>query len=462
MLKIAPPEVTAFPALPERFPTNYVLDGMQRLSTLYGVFNFGSSTKDPRFNIYYDLIEGQFARLEDDNVPENGVPLSSLFVPRQLLEHQARLSQADNADELIDRLLKLQAAFQDYMVPVVTIKSNDVNRIVGIFEKINSTGTRLDPVDFMRAITWAEEFDLNHSLDEAAAILSEMRFTISSETIVKCVGMVLGIPPTTDGLLQMRSRTPQELQQAFAEAMGGIQRTSAFLKQNLHIESSNLVPYEGQLLLLFRTIGMSEASAEEIPAIVRWFWSSGFNEALRGKPDHYVVRAVENWRGLIAGAVRGLEPRLRLSPDDLFQRRLVSGAALTSTFVTMHANHRARSLATGEVINPTTYMSVPDMGTFEPIFNRADVSRAGFDNVISAKLFGNVLLMDDATRQQFGSGNIREAILAAGARDDWETLRSQFIDKESFAAIQSNDVVTTLYNRAYDMHSSASRLVYEG
>ena len=70
--------------------------------------------------------------------------------------------------------------------------------------------------------------------------------------------------------------------------------------------------------------------------------------------------------------------------------------------------------------------------------------------------------MDDATRQQFGSGNIREAILAAGARDDWETLRSQFIDKESFAAIQSNDVVTTLYNRAYDMHSSASRLVYEG
>src|SRR5690242_17633984 len=34
MLKTAPTEITSFPFVPETFPTSYVLDGMQRLSTL--------------------------------------------------------------------------------------------------------------------------------------------------------------------------------------------------------------------------------------------------------------------------------------------------------------------------------------------------------------------------------------------------------------------------------------------
>src|SRR5437868_12385722 len=38
LLNIAPVGATSFPVVEERFPTNYVLDGMQRLSTLYGVF----------------------------------------------------------------------------------------------------------------------------------------------------------------------------------------------------------------------------------------------------------------------------------------------------------------------------------------------------------------------------------------------------------------------------------------
>ena len=461
MLKIAPSEVSAFPTLPEQFPTTYVLDGMQRLSTLYGVFNFGSTTNERRFDVHYDLKTGLFFQNGDQEPSETAIPLSALFVPRQLLEHQARLTRQSDGDDLIDKLLALQAAFQDYMLPVVTIRSSDVSRIVSIFEKINSTGTRLDPVDFMRAITWAEDFDLNHYLDAAAQELGELGFDLSPETIVKCVGMTLGIAPTTDGLLQLRNRTPVELQHAFDKAMDGLKRTIRFLREKLSIGSYSFIPYEGQLLLLFRTVGLGEAAEAELPDIVRWFWASGFNEALRGKPDHYVVRAVDNWRALIAGRIRGLEPRLRLDAHDLAHRRVVTGAALSATFVTMHAAAKCRSLATGAVIDPSIYMSVADPAWFEPVFTREEIAVSSFGDVVSAKLFSNVVLLDETTRARFGQGGARNALLSAAERGDWQALQSQFIDKDTFDAVASGEIEDFLMLRAFVMVDEATRIVGE-
>ena len=96
-------------------------------------------------------------------------------------------------DSLMERLLALQASFQDYMVPVVTIKETNISRILAIFEKINSTGTPLDPVDFMRAITWAEDFDLSHALERVNDRLTQENFSLPDETTLKCVGLVLGM-----------------------------------------------------------------------------------------------------------------------------------------------------------------------------------------------------------------------------------------------------------------------------
>ena len=460
MLKIAPNDMTSFPNVRERYPTNYILDGMQRLSTLYGVFHFGTSTNDARFDVLYNLREQGFAHRDDvDLFSDGSIPLSALFTPRQLLEHQARLSSLKDGDLLIERLLQLQAAFQEYMVPVVVIKSNDVHRIVGIFEKINSTGTRLDPVDFMRAITWAEDFDLNHYLDIATAALSEKRIELSAETIIKCVGLVLGIPPTTDGLLQLRNEEPKRLMDSFARTIQCGERVSHFLSQAFQIWSSTFVPYEGQLLLLFKTIGMMEAKEKDWSQIARWYWATGFNESLRGKPDHYVVRALENWQALIRGEIRGLEPRLKLTEIELFERRLVSGGALSATFAAMYAVSGARSLVDGSMIDPATYMVGSDINFFEAVFSRAELMSGGLSNAISARVFGNVVLVDRTMLKQHGSNDIRRWILAAADKGEWGMLASQFIDADAVQGLKEGDPRTFIARRVRLMHEKALALV---
>jgi len=66
----------------------------------------------------------------------------------------------------------------------------------------------------MRAITWTEEFDLNKWLEITSEEISTLNFDVSDETIIKCVGLILGIQPTTSDLLRLRHRLPIELADA--------------------------------------------------------------------------------------------------------------------------------------------------------------------------------------------------------------------------------------------------------
>jgi len=214
------------------------------------------------------------------------------------------------------------------------------------------------------------------------------------------------------------------------------------------------------MLLLFKAVGMGEAAPSDHDAIARWFWAMGFNESLRGKPDHYVVRAVENWQTLIRGGIRGLEPRLKLTEMDLLERRLVRGGALSATFTAMHAVNEARRLTDGYTIDPSVYMKSLDASWFIPIFSRAEIISAVSSETVSARIFANVLLVDE-TGGRRGDLMPRDAILAAAERQDWQALSSQFINQAAVDMLLKQDVIEFMLIRSELMHARASRLVEE-
>ncbi len=111
MLELASHEITAFPEIEERFPTNYVLDGMQRLSSLYGAFHFEEG-QAPVFDVYYDLRGKRFLHSSDldPGIAEASILLAAMLSPRRTLEHHARLSQLMDGDQLLDELLSLALA----------------------------------------------------------------------------------------------------------------------------------------------------------------------------------------------------------------------------------------------------------------------------------------------------------------------------------------------------------------
>jgi hypothetical protein len=463
ILKIASGTRNSFPDLDERYPTTFILDGMQRLSSLYGVFHYGETTDDARFNVWFDLDSEEFFHKGEpySDLIQRAIPLAALFAPKKLLAHQAEMSLHRDGDVLIDKLVQLQAAFQDYMIPVVQIRGDDIRPIVSIFERVNSTGTTLGRVDFMRAITWDQAFDLAEALDETQAYLEQNSFATAEETVIKCVAIQLGIDPSGDTLLSLRHQPPEVLKVAFKEFRDHFGRVIHYAREYLHIFSADYIPYEGQTLVLFKAVGLAEArQSDQLQQLRRWFWATSFNESLRGKPDHYVSRAVSDWQAVISGRVRGLEPRLRLAVVDFVERRLIRGKALSTAFSCMFAVNGARSLTDDNVeLEPYFYLNEGDTSVFHNVIPLAELRDGGFAaSGTSGKVFAN-LVVNLGTSNLLQPDSLRSRILQLADNDRWDILNSQFLDQIAVACLQNEDHEDFLYHRAGLMHDSALKMV---
>lgn len=317
---------------------SYVLDGMQRLSSLYGAFH-SSEYKDDKFKIAYDFDENRFyIPQSEEGFRENSLPLEHLFLPRELIAFQSKVLGTSGGDEIISKSLELQSIFQEYLIPTITISGRSINDVVEIFSRVNSTGVRLDVVDFMRALTWSTSFDLTEEVEKLMSMSSSLNFKIVGQTFVKLIAMCSQRETTAESMFKMSEMSADQLHEAVKLAGHITPRVIENLRGYNKIVDSELLGYEGQFLIwaafLLSKNKHSTFSEDEISSIV---WQIGFGEILRGKPDHFLERILQkiykNEHDHIVAA-----PKIEI---DLFSsRRFLNGKALSSSFVGMFT-HRA-------------------------------------------------------------------------------------------------------------------------
>ena len=115
--------------LPEKekeFPVDYVLDGQQRITSIYGCFCQNTNQVDSaysaelnRFDIYFDIDEKKFKPKTDVNTSNQSIPIRVLFNNAEF--HKICKNIADD-DEKFKLATGLQSLFQNYEVPIVVIK----------------------------------------------------------------------------------------------------------------------------------------------------------------------------------------------------------------------------------------------------------------------------------------------------------------------------------------------------
>jgi uncharacterized protein with ParB-like and HNH nuclease domain len=146
------------------YPVNYLLDGQQRLSTICGAMFWNGDYPKSRWNIAYDLRAQKFNHLDSlDDPPLHQIRLNRLSDPSAYFSHVATLNLLDASDkeDLKRRAQDLFNRFEDYKIATVTLGDMSIKDVAPIFERINSTGTRLTIVDLMRAATWSSRSRLD-------------------------------------------------------------------------------------------------------------------------------------------------------------------------------------------------------------------------------------------------------------------------------------------------------------
>ena len=390
-------------ALPEPrrdYPINYVLDGQQRITSMFTVFQNDLPKTEPTLvEIYFDLEADEsnqdscFLALESSEVQRGRhFPIRTLFDP---VEYRKHTNSNDLSERKITRIDELQTRFKEYIISNEVFESDDRNAVAIVFERINRAGTELNKFDLLSAWSWSEEFNLKEKfelLDEELESYGYSNLSHDKDLQLKICSAVVSGETTPSAILYLSGN---EVRERFDEVVNGIKGAIDFLRKELLVFSFDILPYPALLVPLATFFATSKPSGEKYTdrqrkKLVQWFWISVFSKRYssdvnnRQRKDILDLQAMKNDENHV----------LTISPQELrinFNVDKFSKSIHTKALILLLAQNNPSSLVSGTSVNLDKVLKSVNKNEFHHIFPRKYLEKLGYKdsaiNVLSNYCF---------------------------------------------------------------------------
>jgi len=439
------------PATPDKYPRNYILDGQQRLTTIYGVLKWNKPTALHKLNVYFDLEQQKFFHY-NGAVKDTHVPMSILFETSKFLIFRSKLDQHVNSEELQKQFDVLYEVFREYLIPVVTIAEKTVEEVCPIFERINSTGTQLDVFDLMAAATWKDDFDLNDEINKVKESIKLKNFEhIKNSAYLKMMSAVYNFGVKKSSLFKLRKLDSNELKLLANNVKLAAERAIDFLSTDLSIPSDSFLPYEDQLVILTYFFSkVPNPTHQQLSCLRKWFWQTGFSEHFRGAAEGTVQKHITSIDLLIDGDSSSLNIRVSLVENDLLKRQFIKNSAFCKTYTLMLMQKSPRNITNGEKIDHNVALTHYSKQEFHHIFPQDFLKDKGI-NADERNNICNICMLSSAQNKIVSNAVPSEYILKCienlnGYSAD--VLKSNLIPINDDAGWRENDYKMFLNQRA--------------
>lgn len=331
------------------FPIDYVLDGQQRITSIFGVFQTelvreaGSDWKDIYFDYTQegDVQESQFLALSPEEVdPLKHFPLNCLF---NTVEYRQRTR--DLPEDIAVKIDAMQSVFKEARIPVQSFRTEEKEKVAIIFERINRQGIPLDTLQLLSAWTWSEDFQLQNQFEDLIEELESYGFSELSDNIsllLRCTAAVLANSCQPESLVTLNGAVVRE---RFSEVINGIKGALDFLKSELKVHSIDNLPYQYILVPLstfFSVPGNREHSYTNEQRIIlsRWFWRVSFSQRYSHGTMRNLGQDIQEMIKLKNGEQCNLgDFSVSITPDKFRKEKFTLKTVLTNTFILILARN---------------------------------------------------------------------------------------------------------------------------
>ncbi len=346
----------------EPAPVSYLLDGHQRLSTLFGTLRLiGDPSKEltgrnRAFCIYYDLRQKSFGYTRSPEV--HHLPVNLLLDNIRLFDFTSKLLQSvplENRGEVEKLALhakQISAAFINYRVAVTHIEGAGLAEAVRIFGLLNRQGLKVKPAQLFSALTYREgpnetSLDFAHEakqiLDEIPGFESE-----SSNTVLRCLLVAMGIDAYRVDWDELRKKPAQEIQQAIQTVRQSFRQATEFMSVRIGATSSKVVPYMLQLLLLSEFYRACPAPTDaQLHMLETWIWSTSFSGVYMVGGSRVFADALKAAQALAKGDKSAALAEIRREGRP-FPRLFHAKSARVRAFLLFLKAQKPRNLKTGD------------------------------------------------------------------------------------------------------------------
>ncbi len=311
----------------------YLLDGVQRLSTLLGALSpidsidtdadeFNECDGQPpseNFEVHYDFETNDFLRVEDIKISPSKatLPMNLVLDSVGMLRFQRGLQGTnDEIDEMVRACDNLSASFREYKVPVIPIVTDDVGMATRTFQRLNSQGKPMSEAHMIHALSWGADFNLNAKIhDTKVAELTDLGWSeLDDDVVLKACKIALGFG--------VYSKNADDIGAAFKKSIETVENVGRacgiavkFLIEKCGIPRLDLLPYAFQLILLTDAFRLRpDLTKDQKDKLVSWFWTTTYGEYFAGMSGDRIEKARKD---LASGLDEGQWSLTRFDPFEV-------------------------------------------------------------------------------------------------------------------------------------------------
>jgi hypothetical protein len=447
------------PPIPDDIKVQYVLDGQQRITSLYAAFLGASIQKEGEKkitdygSIFVDL-EGDIDN-NDEQIIVSEKPESKNISLKNLLNSKYSDLRESYSNDDIDKIQEYKETFTSYDFSTVVLRKEDIDSAIEVFTRINTGGQTLTLFEIMSAKTYDEEqkFDMQDRFQNLLKELEVSKYeTISSTVILNVLGLILSKNKECKRKVVLQL-DKQSIIDIWDDVISALKESIDYFRSVYRIPVSTLLPYDALLVPFsyFFYYQKEKPKGEQIKYLQEFFWRISLSYRYSSSTESKLAQDIKRIDQIL-NIERPNYDELKVSlssPRDLIDTIFSAGSSYCKAVLCLLAYSEPKDFQdNGKVILDNSWLKMANSKNYHHFFPKSYLRKQGIGNensIVNITLVG-ADLNKRKIRAKAPSIYIQDFL---DENDDLhKSIKSHLIDNIDDFGIHSDDYSVFLEKRA--------------
>ncbi|MEI6947321.1 DUF262 domain-containing protein [Paraflavisolibacter sp. H34] len=339
---------------------NYVLDGQQRMTSLFaGLKGLQVIRENGKVDDYGEIYIDLEAK-EDDQiviVDVSGKEEGSIIKITDLLKGGIKML-AKYDEKYLDKLDLYKNTIQSYNFSIILLKGAPIDIATEVFTRINVGGKHLSLFEIMIAKTYdaVKHFDLSEKYKELIKDLIPHNYeTISDATVLQTVSMIMEKDCTRKQILKLDK---QKFISEWQNAIAAIKSAVEYFKFTYGIPVSQLLPYNAMIVpfAYFFYYHKDNPTGDKKNYLEDFFWRCAISGRYTSGVEGKLAQDIKKIEQILQNKLPKYEWAIDVSPEFIKKYGWFSaGRSFIKAILCLYAYKQPRSFNTNAIVNISNY-----------------------------------------------------------------------------------------------------------
>ena len=449
----------------------YILDGQQRITSLYAVRKGLVLTHDGEEVNYEDIVIDLTVDPDEEEVVLETPPEHEDYISVHELLNATVADLVRRYKKHIEAVSEYKTRLESYDFSTVVIDSYPIDVACEVFTRVNTGGQSLDLFEIMVAKTFDQErdFDLRErydtlvSSDDGKDLENCGYDTIPAQTILQCVASIACRSIRRPDVLKIGR---DDFIDSWDPTKSGIFSAIDYLRTHVGISVSKIIPYDALLIPIawfFANRHGGDVSNRQNKLLRQYIYWAALTNRFGSGVGTKIAADLDKMEAVLKGKEPGYDPlELKIRAEDIAWRPFSVGDAYCKAVVCLLFSKNPRRFNTdGCVILDNSFLKNSASKNYHHFFPKAFLQDEGYDKV-EANSMMNVVLVDselnkNAIRAKAPSAYVKE--FEDENEDLKSTLSTHFIGAPDKWGIYTDEYEVFVEKRAKRIARALNRIL---